>query len=405
VAVLLLVPRFLPKPYHVGVMVWCGIHSLVCMGLSLFMGYCGQISLGHAGFCAVGAYMSGILTTRLSFSPSLALLFAFIISMIIASAAGMAALRVTTRFGSPPRLATVAGTIVSITVGVAIGLAAQWLTVRWGFRPVGSDASGIQTMRLSFSPWLALLAALVVTLLLGLAAGMPALRLRGHYLAMATLGFGVIIYVVVRADPGELTGGPSGFGGIPRLFPEFSIFGLVRNDEERWYYFVWGILIVLLVLLLNLVNSRVGRALRSIHGGETAAKAMGVNTGKYKIQAFLLSAAMASVAGSFYAHYVRFVNPDPFSLVLSIEFVTMVVVGGMTNLWGAIAGATVLTILTRYFRVFKEIGLLFDGLILIVVMLLFSEGLFVGGARRLSALVRSGCSKIRYLFGGATKSA
>ena len=170
---------------------------------------------------------------------------------------------------------------------------------------------------------------------------------------------------------------------------------MVLNNEVRWYYFVWSIVLVVIVLLLNMVNSRVGRALKSIHGGETAAKAMGVNAARYKNQAFLLSAGLASVAGSFYAHYVGFVNPAPFSLVFSIHLVTMVVVGGMTNIWGAIAGTGLLTILTEYFRVFKEIGVLLDGFILVIIMLLFPEGLFVGAAKRLTALVRSVSLKIR----------
>jgi branched-chain amino acid transport system permease protein len=306
VAVLLLLPPLLGNPYYLGVMVWCGIYSLICLGLSLFMGYCGQISLGQAGFCALGAYVSGILTTR---------------------------------------------------AGVG--------------------------------PWPAMAIAVLASLLMALAIGVPALRLRGHYLAMATLGFGVIIYVIVDGDPFGLTGGPSGFPGVPKL----SVFGFVLNSELRWYIFVWSVVFIAMVFLLNLVNSRVGRALKSIHGGETAAAAMGINTMRHKIQAFLLSAALASLAGSFYAHYVGFVNPGPFSLVLSIHLVTMVAVGGMTNLWGAIAGTALLTILTRYFRAFKDIGVLLDGFILVIIMLLFPEGLFVGIARKLTDAIRGRSSK------------
>jgi len=316
VIVLLLIPRLLGNPYYLGVLVWCGIYSLACIGLSLFMGYCGQISLGHAGFCALGAYISGILTTKAGFAP-----------------------------------------------------------------------------------WPAMLVAIIASLIVALAVGLPALRLRGHYLAMATLGFGVIVYVVAEGNPFGLTGGPSGFWGVPKL----SVFGLAVNDEVRWYYLVWGIVLVIMVLLLNMVNSRVGRALKSIHGGETAAKAMGVNTARYKIGVFLLSAALASVAGSLYAHYVGFVNPEPFSLVFSIHLVTMVVVGGMTNLWGAIAGTALLTILTRYFRVFKEIGLLLDGFILIVIMLLFPQGLFVGAAKKLAGLFRRAHPSIHSNSGGHPK--
>ncbi len=301
VAILLVIPHVLGNPYYLGVLVWCGIYSLVCMGLSLFMGYCGQISLGHAGFCALGAYISGILTTKAGFSP-----------------------------------------------------------------------------------WPALLIALVASSLMALAVGLPTLRLKGHYLAMATLGFGMIVYVIADANPFDLTGGPSGlWQGIPRL----SLFGLVINSELRWYYFVWAVVLIFLILLLNIVHSRVGRALRSIHGGEQAARAMGVNAAKFKIETFVLSAALGSIAGSFYAHYMLFVNAEPFSLVLSIHLVTMVVIGGMTNLWGTIAGVALLTILERYFHAFGDWRLFLDGFLLIIIMLLFPEGLFVGAAKRLGGLV------------------
>ncbi len=306
--VLLVIPQVVRNPYYLGVLVWCGLYSLICMGLSLFMGYCGQISLGHAGFYALGAYISGILTAR-------------------------------------------------------VGL----------------------------KPWPALVAALVASLVMAVAVGLPTLRLRGHYLAMATLGFGVIIYVVADGDPFGLTGGPSGFSGIPKL----SVLGLVLNDDLRWYYFVWAVVVIVMIFLLNLVNSRVGRALKSIHGAETAAKAMGVNTAKYKIQAFLLSAVLACAAGSFYAHYIGFVNPGPFSLELSIHVMTMVVIGGMTSLWGAVAGASMLTILIEYFRAFKEMSLFLDGLLLIAVMLFFPEGLFLGAAKKLGGVARLASLRVR----------
>jgi branched-chain amino acid transport system permease protein len=301
VAILLVIPHILGNPYYLGVLVWCGIYSLVCMGLSLFMGYCGQISLGHAGFCALGAYISAILTTRAGFSP-----------------------------------------------------------------------------------WTAILIAVVASSLVALGVGLPTLRLKGHYLAMATLGFGTIVYVVADANPFDLTGGPSGlWQAIPRL----SLFGLVIKNELQWYYFVWAVVLMFLILLLNIVHSRMGRALRSIHGGEQAARAMGVNAAKFKIETFMLSAALGSIAGSFYAHYVLFVNPEPFSLVLSIHLVTMVVIGGMTNLWGTIAGVALLTILTRYFHAFRDWRLLLDGFLLIIIMLLFPQGLFVGAAKRLGRMV------------------
>jgi len=191
----------------------------------------------------------------------------------------------------------------------------------------------------------------------------------------------------------NLTGGPSGFGQIPRL----SLGGLSLKDDLVFYYFVWSLVILVLAGSLNLIHSRVGRALRSIHGGETAANAMGINTASYKVQVFVLSAVLAALAGGLYAHYVTFVSPTICEIKFSVILVVMVAVGGMTSVWGALLGAIGLTILPEFLTVFEDMDILVYGMILMLIMIFAPGGLFgwiVNGSgwirRRTAGRVRTG---------------
>ena len=284
--------------YWVNVLVIMGIYSLVTMGLSLLMGYAGQISLGHGAFFGMGAYASGLLCTQLNFNP-----------------------------------------------------------------------------------WLAMLTAMIITCAAAYLIGVPTLRLHGHYLAMATLAFGQIMVIVVTAEV-ALTGGPSGFGSIPRL----SILGFVLKDDLVYYYFVWIMVAIVLIISLNIIHSRVGRALRSIHGGEQAANAMGVNTAAYKLQVFVLSAAFASLAGSIYVHYVTFISPTECALKFSVILVVMVAIGGMNHLWGAILGTALLTALPQFLKVLHDFDILAYGLILMLIMIFSPDGIFGGMASLINRL-------------------
>jgi len=209
----------------------------------------------------------------------------------------------------------------------------------------------------------------------------PTLRLRGHYLAMGTLGFGVIVYIVLNEATG-LTGGPSGLTGIPKL----TIAGFPVATDLGFYYVVWGTALLLFLLAQNLVRSRLGRALRAIHTSETAAAVLGVDTERYKIGVFILSALYAAVAGALYAHYVSFVSPGSFGFHASIQFVTMVVLGGMGSLWGAVAGAVFLTALPEVLRAIEDYDILLYGGLLILCMIFLPGGLAEGTERLVRAL-------------------
>ncbi len=283
-----LVTRVEAISHYLDVMVFVGIFSLIAMGLSLLMGYAGQISLGHAAFFGLGGYSSGILCAKLALSP-----------------------------------------------------------------------------------WLAVVAGAVITGVVAYAVGVPSLKLKGHYLAMATLGFGGIVRIFLNEEV-ELTGGPSGLSDIPRL----EILNVPIDSELSFYILVWSLVLLVLVFCLNLIHSRVGRALRSLHDSEVAADAMGVETARYKVMIFVLSAVLASLAGSLYAHYVGFLSPGSFNLLLSIKLVMMVVVGGMHSLWGALLGTWLLTFLgNEWLHVFKDFDILVYGAILLLVVMALPEGL------------------------------
>jgi branched-chain amino acid transport system permease protein len=226
---------------------------------------------------------------------------------------------------------------------------------------------------LNFHPWAACIAAVLSTVIVAYIIGGPVLKLKGHYLAMATLGFGIIVYRIVLGS--AIFGEADGLSDVPAftLIPGLEVSGKLSMRIQN-YYIAWGLLILGLILLLNLTNSRIGRALRSIHGAEDASNAMGINTAKYKLHTFVLSAALASIAGVFLTHYNGGIGPSEASVMKSIRYVAIVAVGGMANLWGALTMGALLNFLSLrgYFGSFDDAVF---GSILIVVMLFAPEGL------------------------------
>jgi len=203
--------------------------------------------------------------------------------------------------------------------------------------------------------------------------GIPTLKLEGHYLVMATLGFNVIVYIMMlQLEP--VTGGPSGFSGIPRL----ELSGFIFDSDRKYYYLLWAVSIGTLLLSLNLIHSRVGRAMAALRQNEIAARCAGIDTEAYKVKIFVLSAALASLAGSLYAHYITFISPGTFSFFYSLQVVTMVLVGGMGSLWGSVFGALLLTALPETLHAVKEYNVLVYGLILMGVLVFFPHGLLTG---------------------------
>ena len=270
-------------------------------------------------------------------------------------------------------------TLLVIGLGLLMGFAGQISLGHAAFYGLGAYGSAIFTTHYQLNPWLSMLLAAVITAIIAYIIGRPTLRLKEHYLALATIGFGVVIHILFM-EGGELTGGPSGLMGIPPL----SMAGLTVDTDLKFYYLIWAMVLLGMIVSHNIVHSRIGRALKAIHGSEVAAEAMGIDTAKFKLQTFVVSAIYASIAGSLYAHYVRFISPSPFGLNTSIEIVLMVVVGGLVSIWGPILGSALIISLVEFLRemvprIYPEAGGEFElisyGLILVLVMIFLPDGL------------------------------
>jgi branched-chain amino acid transport system permease protein len=284
--ILLTAPLMWKDPHFHHLMVLSGIQAILALGLSLFLGYAGQISLGHAAFFGIGVYTTAFLTTRFGLSP-------------------------------------------------VIALGASALTP-------------------------SLFAYLI---------GKPILRLKGFFLAVATLGFGEIFLVFVRETP-SLTGGVAGISGIPW----FSVAGIPFDTYLKQYYLIWGILTGLLLFSKNLARSRMGRALLAVAASEDAAATVGIDVARTKLGVFVLGAAFAGIAGNLFACTLSTANPESFGLNLSILVVMMVILGGMGNLYGPIAGAIFLTWLMDVLSAYQEYSLPTFGIIFILLLIFFPEG-------------------------------
>lgn len=300
--VVLLVLPFLVSEYWLTLLSFIGINSIVVVGLVLLTGFTGQVSLGHAAFYGIGAYSSVIL----------------------------------------------AG-----TYGV--------------------------------NPWLAIVFAAMLTGVIAYLVGGPTLRLSGHYLALATIALSVIVEQLFKELP-DLTGGPNGFSNIPQL----EVFGFVF-DNKSFYALIWVLALLSIILSGHLVHSRTGRALRGIRSSEAGVQALGVPVAQLKLQVFVLSAVLASVAGSLFAFWIAFISPSSFNLSTSIKFITMAMLGGVGNVWGALVGAAALQFLDALLLELQKFGsnalpsvfsqgmrleVVTYGLLLTVAMIVSPEGLW-----------------------------
>ncbi len=307
--------------YHLTQLTMTAYYSLLAIGLCMLIGYAGQISLGHAGFFAIGGYVSAFLTTH-DLSPQKG-------NAIVAALSKIGALT------SQP------------------------------------DLYGGHTV--TVHPWAACVIAVFAAMIVSFAIGGPVLKLKGHYLAMATLGFGIIIYRIVLGT--TFLGAADGITDVPpfTLLPGISITGKTSARVLN-YYVSWIIVIAGMAFLLNLIHSRVGRALAAIHGAEDAADAMGIPTANYKLRVFVLSAVFAAIAGVLLTHYNGGIGPSEASVMKSVRYVSIVAIGGMANLWGSLS----MSLLLNYLSLRGSFGTFDDavfGGILILIMLFTPDGL------------------------------
>jgi branched-chain amino acid transport system permease protein len=269
--------------------------------------------------------------------------------------------------------------IVAVGLGLLMGFAGQISLGQAAFYGIGAYATAVFTTTLGWSPWIGLLFSLAIPALIAFLMGYTISRLSGYYLAMATLAFGIIVNVLL-VEWRSVTKGAAGLFGIPKI----EIFGYSFSQGVPYYYLVWGCALIVVILSLNIVNSRVGRALRSIHGSEVAASAMGVDTGKYKMQIFIVSAMYAGLAGWLFAHMSYSISPTSFALDASIFFLAMVVLGGSISVWGAVVGAILITLINITVHtlgsmvsfITSDFEHVLYGLILMLVVIFLPKGVF-----------------------------
>jgi branched-chain amino acid transport system permease protein len=326
------------KPFYLTQLTMAGYYTLVAVGLSLLMGFAGQISMAHASFFAIGGYVTAVLTT------------------------------------------------LDLSAERGRGLAG--LLERVGMLSAFRDAAGAEQVALH--PWPAAVVAVALAAVVAVAIGVPVLRLKGHYLAMATLGFGTIVVAALVGT--ERLGAADGLTGVPP-FPIAAgvVIGGGRDGRVANYYVAWGLVAVAMWLLGNLVESRVGRALRAIHGAEDAAASMGVDVGRYKLATFVISAALAALGGVGLTHLTGGIGPGEASVMKSVRYVAVVAVGGMGSLWGTLATSALLTFLSLRGTFGTYDDAVFAA-ILLVVMLFSPDGILKvqlrGAARALWSRAR-----------------
>lgn len=266
---------------------------------------------------------------------------------------------------------------------ILTGYAGQISLGHAGFAGIGAYACALAPVHLGLHPALAVVLGAAISAAMAWLVGRPILRLKGYYLGVATLGFGILVSMVLNNER-ELTRGPDGID-VPELGLRTVLkdWGLELTNGQFWYFFCGLFLILGAWLALNLYDSPTGRALRALHGSEIAARTVGVDVARMKLQAFVISAVYASVSGSLLALQNKFITPDVAGFMHSIEMVTMAVLGGVGSILGAILGAGILTLLPQVLTVFAEYEQLVLGLVMMLVMIFLREGLLPSILRKL----------------------
>ena len=291
-AAIFIFPLAFPESYWITVLIYVGIYGLIVVGYDLLLGYCGQISLGHNGLFAIGAYATAITTT--------------------------------------------------------------W----FGWYPIFCILGGI-----------------CITCLIAFVVGIPTLRLRGYYLAIATMGFAFIVESLIRT---QFLGGSSGISGIPL----FSVLGYTFDSDRSYYFLVWSIVFLAAIVCLRIGETALGRSMKAVHTDEEAAGCMGINVAKTKILVFVFSAALASIAGSLYAHYGTVISPISFNIMLSVKLLLMLFLGGAGSVYGGLIGALILFALPEFLEHMERLELVIEGLVFMLILIFLPKGL-VGGLNRL----------------------
>ena len=256
-----------------------------------------------------------------------------------------------------------------VGLNLLMGFAGQVSLGHAGFLGIGAYAVAIGPVHFGLPSWLCLLAGAAISGAVAFMVGRPILRLKGHYLAVATLGFGLLVAIVLTNEAGW-TGGPDGMN-----VPTLALFGWRARGSGTWYWIAGLTFVVGFLLARNLMESPTGRALQAIHDSEIAACVLGIDVASKKLTIFIISAVYASVAGSYLALFNGLVTPDVAGFLRSIELVAMVVLGGMGSIFGSLVGAVVLVVLPQVLTIFHEYEQALLGLIVMVFMIFLRRGI------------------------------
>ncbi|MGA6966443.1 MAG: ATP-binding cassette domain-containing protein, partial [Xanthobacteraceae bacterium] len=267
--------------------------------------------------------------------------------------------------------------IVALGLVLLTGVAGQMSFGQAAFVGIGAYTTAVLTTRYDMSPWLSLPAAIALTAVIALFLGFITLRLSGHYLPLGTIAWGIAIYFLLGNL--EWLGKYSGIAEIPPL----TLFGVRFGDGRTFYYLIWAVTLLALLAARNLLDSRSGRAIRALKARTIMAESFGVDTARLKIVVFVYAAVLASLSGWLYAHFLRFISPQPFGVNASIDYLFMAVIGGSTEVWGAVTGAALLTFLREWIRdllpkVMEQSGnfeIVVFGLIVVVMLHRTRDGL------------------------------
>jgi branched-chain amino acid transport system permease protein len=256
-----------------------------------------------------------------------------------------------------------------VGLNLLMGFAGQVSLGHAGFLGIGAYSVAIGPVHFGAPSWLCLFVGAILSGAVAFAVGRPILKLKGHYLAVATLGFGLLVAIVLTNEA-SWTGGPDGMN-----VPALTLFGWRVHGSDAWYWIAGATFVGGFLLALNLMESPTGRALQAIHDSEIAARVLGIDVARKKLAVFIISAMYASVAGSFLALFNGLITPDVAGFLGSIELVAMVVLGGMGSIFGSLVGAAVLVVLPQVLTVFHEYEQALLGLIVMVFMIFLRQGI------------------------------
>ena len=270
------------------------------------------------------------------------------------------------------RAVDITGVFALVVIGLDLltGVAGQVSLGQGGFMAIGAYSTAILTVKSGLPPIVGLVIGLVLTMIVATVLALVCSRVRGLYLAIVTLAFGILMPTL--ASDLTVTGGPSGLSGVP----VFSVAGYAFDTDTRFFYLIWSLVLVALIGTANLVRSNRGRILRAMHSDETGARSLGLNAPRAKIAVFVLSASMASIAGSLYADYFRYLSPEMVNSGQSLGMMTMVVIGGLGTVVGPLIGVGIITYVPLVFQSLANYAPLIEGALLVSFLRFLPTGIY-----------------------------